>query len=99
MFGVANFHLGRYDDTLATFRQAAELGDPISAPSLMYQAAAYQGLGDTEQAIVLVTELAATWPDFRPETMLPRLYQHQEHVGQILDPLRAAGWVVTKSSE
>lgn len=99
MFGVANFHLGRYDDTLATFRQAAELGDPISALSLMYQAAAFQGLGDTRRASNLVHELVETWPDFQPDIMLPMLYQHQKHVDQILVPLRAAGWVAIKSSE
>ncbi len=93
IFGVANFHLGRNHEAIASFQRAAELGDPISALSLMYQAAAYQALGESERAIDLAQEMAATWPNFRPDVALPGFYQHQEHVDQILDYLRAAGWM------
>ena len=96
LFGVASFHLARYDEAIASFHRAAELGDPVSALSLMYQAAAYQGLGNTERATELAREMAATWPGFHPELALPNFYQHQEHVDQILEPLRAAGWVPGK---
>jgi tetratricopeptide (TPR) repeat protein len=93
LFGVANFHLGRFEEAIASFRRAAELGDPISTLSLMYLAAAYQGLGNSEQASALVQEMVGTWPDFRPGIALPSFYQHQEQVDQILDYLRTAGWV------
>ncbi len=92
LFGVANFHLARYDDAITSFQQAAELGDPISALSVMYQTAAYQASGGTKRAIELRREMAATWPGFHPEIALPNFYQHQEHVDQVLDQLRAAGW-------
>jgi tetratricopeptide (TPR) repeat protein len=92
LFGVASFHLGRYEEAIASFHRAAELGDPFSALSLMYQAAAYQALGNSERATGLAQEMAATWPNFHQEVALPGFYQHQEHVDQILDQLRAAGW-------
>jgi tetratricopeptide (TPR) repeat protein len=92
LFGVANFHLGFYEDANTSFQRAAELGDPISAPSLMYQAAAHQALGHTERARELQKELFATWPNFRPEIALLEFYQHQVDVDQILDPLGGAGW-------
>lgn len=92
IFGVANFHLGAYQEAIASFQKSAEIGDPISALSLIYQAAAYQALGNTKQASELVHEMAAAWPDFRPEIALPNFYQHQEHVDQILIQLRTAGW-------
>jgi tetratricopeptide (TPR) repeat protein len=93
IFGVASIHLGRYEDAIASFHSAAELGEPISALSLVYQAAGHQALGKSELASGFVQELAATWPDFRPEIALPNFYQHREHAEQILDHLRAAGWV------
>ena len=92
IFAVANFHLGAFEEAIASIQLAAELGDPFDAPSLMYQAAAYQALGKTERASELLREMAATWPDFRPEVAAPNFYQHQESVDQILDQLRAAGW-------
>lgn len=99
IFGVANFHLGNNQEAIASFQRAAELGDPVSALSLMYQSAAYQDLGDFEQASGLVRELAATWPGFRPDLALPRFYQHQKHVDQILDQLRLAGWKPLNQTE
>jgi tetratricopeptide (TPR) repeat protein len=93
IFGVASIHLGKYEEAIASFRRAAELGEPISALSLVYQAAAHQALGDSVLASEFVRELAETWPDFRPEIALPNFYQHREHAEQILDHLRAAGWV------
>jgi len=91
-FGVASFHLGKNQEAIASFQKAAELGDPISALSLMYQAAAYQASGNSGRASELVREMVATWPDYHPELALPEFYQHPEHVDQILDQLRAAGW-------
>lgn len=92
IFAVANFHLGEYEVALASFHQAEENGDPVSALSLMYQSAAYQAMGDTENASALVVEMRDTWPEFRPERLWPDFYQHREHADQILDQLRAAGW-------
>ena len=93
LYGVASIHLGEYEEAIASFRKAAEVGDPISALSLMYQAVAYQSLGNSERSYELLQEMAVAWPNFRPEIGLPALYQHQEHVDQILGPLRAAGWM------
>ncbi|MGR3663062.1 MAG: tetratricopeptide repeat protein [Paracoccaceae bacterium] len=92
IFAVANFHLGNHAAAIASFREAEERGDPFSALSLMYQSAAYQALGDTEKASGLVHEMQEAWPNFRPERLMPNIYQHQEHTDQILDRLRAAGW-------
>lgn len=92
IFGVANFHLGKYEEGLTSFQRAAETGDPFSPPSLMFQAITYQALGNTEKAAELVNELATTWPKFHPDITLAKFYQHQEHLDQILDKLHAAGW-------
>jgi len=92
LFGVANFHLARYEEAITSFQRAAEFGDPISVLSVMYQAAAYQASGNSIRATELTREMAAAWPGFHPELALPGFYQHLEHVDQILDQLRAAGW-------
>ncbi|MGR3660503.1 MAG: tetratricopeptide repeat protein, partial [Paracoccaceae bacterium] len=71
IFGAANIHLGKYEEAIASFHRAAELGDPISALSLVYLASANQALGKFVLASGYVQELATTWPDFRPEVALP----------------------------
>lgn len=92
IFAVASFHLGDFEEAIASFQRAAELGDPVGAPSLMYEAAAYQALGNSERASVLLQKMAATWPAFRPENLVTDFYQSQKHADQILSQLRAAGW-------
>lgn len=93
IYGVASIHLGKHEEAIASFNRAAELGEPISALSLMYQAAAHQALGKSVLASEIVSKLVATWPEFHPEMALPSFYQHPEHADEILDHLRAAGWV------
>ena len=93
IFGVASIHLGKYEEAIASFNRAAELGEPVSALSLVYQATAHQALGKSVLASEFVGELAATWPEFRPEIALPGFYQHPQYADEILDHLRAAGWV------
>lgn len=93
IYGVASIHLGHYQEAITSFQRAAELGEPLSALSLVYQAAAHQALGKSVRASEIVQELTATWPGFRPEVALPNFYQHREHADQILDLLLAAGWV------
>lgn len=96
LFAVASFHLGDYEAALNSFRQAQEHGDPISALSLMYQTAAQQALGETTKAAHTAVELQEAWPGLRVEMLWPNFYQHQEHVDQIFDRLRAAGWETAK---
>jgi tetratricopeptide (TPR) repeat protein len=92
IFAIANFHLGNFEETIASIQRAAELGNPVGAPSVMYEAAASQALGNFERASELVEELTENWPNFRPEFVVPDFYQSQIHTDQILDQLRAAGW-------
>lgn len=96
LFGVANIHLGEYKTALESFHNAIEQGDPISALSLLYQASAYQSLGDTNQAVLLLDEMATSWPNFRPDIGLYNFYRSKDLADQILNPLRDAGWTSSK---
>lgn len=92
IFGAANFHIGKYQAAIRSFREAARLGDPVSELSLMYRAAANQGAGNTEAARSLVREMVDTWPRFRPDLAARKFYQHKKHADELLTKLRAAGW-------
>ncbi|WP_106608275.1 hypothetical protein [Shimia abyssi] len=90
--GVANYHLGHFDEAIAWFDAAIQDGGPVSELTLTYKAAASQAAGRTEVARALLDELAQTWPAFRPEPILKKFYQYPEHAEQVIAELRAAGW-------
>lgn len=92
IYAACSFHLGAYRRAIDTFQIAADLGEPLSAPSLAYQAAALQALGDTDAAHRKVEQLLATWPDARLDAVLVAIYEHREDAEAVLDRLREAGW-------
>ncbi|MCP4382587.1 MAG: hypothetical protein GY798_14415 [Hyphomicrobiales bacterium] len=93
IYAAASFHLGDYGTTIEALGAAAELGDPVSAPALAYLAAAYHALGDVSNAREMAEELSVTWPDYRADVILRRIYRHREHSNAIVKHLLAAGWV------
>jgi tetratricopeptide (TPR) repeat protein len=92
IFGAASFHLGKYERSLEAFQAAAKFGDPISAPSFAFQAAGLHALGRTDDALQIIDELNAAWPDADLNTMLRGIYQYSEHASQVLDHLVELGW-------
>lgn len=92
VFGVASFHLGQYQEAIASFDMAIRSGGPVSELTLIYKAASYAALGQTAQARALLADLAQFMPGFPAERVLNRFYTRPELAAQVLDQLRSAGW-------
>ena len=92
IYGAANFHLGNMDKTLEGFEAAAAFGDPISAPSLAYQTAALQILGQSAEARIKLNELNCAWPHAPLDVMFYGIYQDKRHAEALLIPLAKLGW-------
>ena len=90
--GAANYHLGNYKKTMEGFEAAAAFGDPLSAPSLAYQAAALQQLGRGSEATQKLEELERSWPNAPLDVMFYGIYQDARFADDLLDPLRELGW-------
>ena len=91
-YGAASFHLGLYEDAVGALTEATFSGDPISAPTLAYLAASYQGLGQTGKATQLAQELLKNWPKFDPDVVFSRLYLDPNQAREVSRKLIAAGW-------
>ena len=96
LFAAANFHLGNYQETLASLNAAGERGDPIGPPRLAYQAAAKHALGDVEGARADVREQMATWPEFRMDIILLTFFRDPKPANEVIDRLVDAGWHANK---
>ena len=92
IYGAAKFHLKDYDETLEAFAEAARRGAPISAPSLVYQAAAMHGLGDKEGAAQAVMKIMGTWPNSDVDLILQNFYQNPQDANDIISRLVEVGW-------
>lgn len=91
IYAVSNFHLGNYRETIDALNAATELGDPVSALTVMYMAAAHQKLGNTVEANRLVEQLRDGWPKFQ-SNLLHVFYTKKEYTEDIFSALQAAGW-------
>lgn len=92
IFAAASYHLGNYRESYAAFETAAASGDPLSAPSLAYQAAALAAVGREQDARRKLDELNRAWPDAPLAAMLYGIHSRQENADAVLDRLRALGW-------
>lgn len=92
IFAAAGFHLGNFEASLDAFQSAADYGDPISAPSIAFQAANLNALGRTTEAKRKVEELRTGWPEANLKGMMRGVYQHPEHADEILTHLDQLGW-------
>ncbi|PRY26946.1 Tfp pilus assembly protein PilF [Aliiruegeria haliotis] len=92
IFSAASFHLGNYRDASEGFAAAAASGDPLSAPSLAYQAAAFAALGREQDAKRKLTELERAWPDAPLGAMLYGIHRDKADADAVLDRLRDLGW-------
>lgn len=93
VFAAASFHLGDMQKCVEGFREATQFGDPLSAPSLAYQAAALAALGRRQEALERLGELNRAWPGARLDEMLYGIYKDRANADMILDRLKALGWV------
>lgn len=76
IWGVAQLMLENYPDVIEAFEGAAATGAPVSPPTLIFSAVAYDQIGESETASRLVAELKETWPAF-PATSLVRRIFHE----------------------
>ncbi len=75
IWGVSQLVLGLYPETIEAFATAPEVGAPISAPSLVFTAAAYRGLGDFDSEKAVLREYRETWPEFPGEYLVKRIFR------------------------
>jgi len=93
ILAAASFHLGDMRKCVEAFREATQFGDPLSAPSLAYQAAALAALGQRQAAREKLGELTRAWPEARLDEMLYGIYKDRANADAVLDYLKALGWV------
>ena len=72
IWGVSQLMLGNNEAVVDAFAGAPAAGDPLSAPSLIFQAVALDQLGQGGSAAKLVAELDEAWPDF-PVTFISNI--------------------------
>jgi tetratricopeptide (TPR) repeat protein len=75
IWGVSQYMLGNYSATIEAFSGAPANGAPVSPPSLIFLAVAYDHQGNTAQARSLVEELSTTWPEFPTAFLVRRIFQ------------------------
>jgi len=93
IWGVSQYMLGNYAATIQAFNSAPESGAPVSAPSLIFLAVAYDRLGEAEESKRLVEEINASWADFPTEFILHRIFQNApEFEHDILERLSRYGY-------
>ncbi|MCL5779262.1 hypothetical protein M1105_20090 [Limibaculum sp. FT325] len=97
--GAANFHLGNYREAFETFEEATRFGDPLSAPSLAYEAAALAAMGRTRDAEAKVAELTRAWPGTPVDQMLTSIYRDDAHAMDVIDRIVALGWQSPSSEQ
>ena len=77
IWGVSQYMLGNYSATIEAFSRAPEYGAPVSAPSLIFLAVAYDHLGKADEAERLVEEFKKTWADFPTRSIISRIFQNE----------------------
>ncbi len=90
--GAAHFHLGNFDLTAERFEQAANIGDPLSAASIAYHAAALSALGRDREARAKLAELERAWPKVSVDRILARVHRNPDYAEEVITELRAMGW-------
>jgi len=93
--GAAHFHLGKYEKTIERFEAAKQFGDPLSAPSLAYVAAALSALGRDHEARAKLEELERAWPEAPVEIMLKSIHSDDAHADAVMSELARLGWTNT----
>ncbi|MCT8160655.1 tetratricopeptide repeat protein [Pseudoruegeria sp. SHC-113] len=84
IWAVSQLMLGNYAETVKAFDGAAAVGAPVSPPSLLFQAVAYERMLQAEKANELLGELFATWPDFPAEFTVEAMFADGSNVEQIV---------------
>ena len=93
IWGVAQLMLGHYDEVIEAFAGAPESGAPVSAPSLIFLAIAYDHTGNEQNAGRIAAELSASWPDFPINHIVARMFRNAPKTGDdILERLAKYGY-------
>nr|WP_319384820.1 hypothetical protein [uncultured Roseibium sp.] len=92
IWGVANYMLGNYGTVIDAFETAPAAGAPVSAPSLIFLAAAHDHLGNTRAAANAVRDLRSTWPDFPVPFVLDKMFAQTDYAADIFSRLEKNGY-------
>ncbi|MGI9372764.1 MAG: tetratricopeptide repeat protein [Hyphomicrobiales bacterium] len=94
IFGAANFHLGNYQMTLQSFKEAAGYGDPVSIASLAYQAAALHALDRKAEGRAIVKTMMQNWPNANIAAVFSAYYKDPDQAADVIDRIVELGWAI-----
>lgn len=90
LWGTSQLMLENYPATIEAFSNAAKRGLPVSAPSLLLLAAAYDASGEEAMARDCIVTMTKTWPKFRAELVASRFFSRDpETLKKVLLTYRA----------
>ena len=81
VWGVSQLMLGNYEEVIEAFSKAPANGVPVSAPSLIFLAVAYDHVGAKEESGRVVRELGETWPEFPVRYIVARIFPNSPGFG------------------
>ncbi|WP_164658401.1 tetratricopeptide repeat protein [Tropicibacter sp. Alg240-R139] len=84
IWAVSQLMLGNYPETIEAFEGAAASGAPVSPPSLLFQAVAYDQMGDDHKAKALMSEMYRTWPEFPALSIVDAMFREGSHVKRVV---------------
>ncbi|RBW60952.1 hypothetical protein DS909_03110 [Phaeobacter gallaeciensis] len=84
IWGVSQLMLGNYPETVEAFKGAAASGAPVSPPSLLLQAVAFDQMTDDRKAEALMFELRETWPDFPALSVVDAMFREGSHAKRVV---------------
>ncbi|WP_299426549.1 hypothetical protein [uncultured Shimia sp.] len=80
IWAVSQLMLQNYPETVAAFQGAAAAGAPVSPPSLLFQAVAFDQMAEPDKAQALMAELNHTWPHFPAAFVVNAMFADGSHV-------------------
>lgn len=82
IWAVSQLMLENYPETVEAFQGAAAAGAPVSPPSLLFQAVAFDQMAEPEKAQALMMELNRTWPGFPAAFVVDAMFADGSDVEQ-----------------
>ena len=74
--------MGNYPETVEAFEGAAAAGAPVSPPSLLFQAVAFDQMAEPDKAQALMAELNRTWPSFPAAFVVDAMFADGSEIEQ-----------------
>ena len=82
IWAVSQLMLENYPETVEAFQGAAAAGAPVSPPSLLFQAVAFDQMAEPDKARALMAELDRTWPNFPAAFVVDAMFADGSEIEQ-----------------